>query len=354
MPNYNKSTNFASQSFYLGLDVHKKSWTVTVRTSGLEVARFTQQPSVEDLNRYLNKRYPDADFCSAYEAGFCGTHIHEALCKVGIRNIIIHPADLPKTDKQEKNKTDLHDSRAIARYLESGLLEPIYIMPVEQQERRALCRLREITVREVTRSINRLRSFLYFFGIAVPPQFQDKNYISKKFLDWLQSVQMRTAEGTYTLQQHIDQLIDQRKKVYQITKELKQAILCNYPDQYKSLLTVPGFGPITSMVLLAETGSLCRFDERDQYTSYLGLMPAENSSGETVYSNRIQSRCNKHLRRVLIEAAWTAVRTCPAMLAYYKKHAYKNTNKAIVKVARKLALIAKAVALNHSTYCADQ
>ena len=71
----------------------------------------------------------------------------------------------------------------------------------------------------------------------------------------------------------------------------------------------------------------------------------QNSSGERVYSTHIQPRCNTHLRPLLIEAAWTAIRRCPVLLAYYRKHAGKNNKKAIVKVAKKLVLIAKAVAL---------
>lgn len=90
-----------------------------------------------------------------------------------------------------------------------------------------------------------------------------------------------------------------------------------------------------------------------KYCSYMGLVPSEQSSGERVYSTHIQPRCNRHLRPLLIEAAWTAIRRCPVLLAYYKKHLGTNNKKAIVKVARKLALIAKAVALKKQLYQAD-
>jgi len=121
----NKSNNFQDQKFYIGLDVHKKSWSVTVRTMGFEVAHFNQLPDAAQLAHYLKTRYPGNQFLSAYEAGFCGTSHHHALCNAGIKNIIVHAADIPQTDKQKKNKTDLHDSRAIARYLETGLLNDI-------------------------------------------------------------------------------------------------------------------------------------------------------------------------------------------------------------------------------------
>jgi transposase len=346
----NKITDFEGQPFYVGLDVHKKSWSVTVRTLGFEVAHFTQSPDAEQLARYLRNRYPGGEFRYAYEAGFCGTQHHYNLCEAGITNIIINPADLPKTDKHTNNKTDLHDSRATARYLEAGVLRGIHIMPVDQQERRSLFRSRQIKVRDVTRCNNRLRSFIHFFGIQLPEEYRDKDYLSNRFLKWLCTIPMTTPQGMQTLHQYIQDLEYQRKQLLGLTKLLRQAIAVTYPEQYASLLTVPGVGAVTAMALLAETGELGRFNDPDQFASYLGLLPAERSSGNTVYSVKMQPRCNKYLRPLLIEAAWVAIRKCPVILKYYKKHVAVNNKKAIVKVARKLAMIAKSVAINKSNY----
>lgn len=354
MPNIvNKSTDFAEHPFFIGIDVHKKSWTITIRTLDIEVSHFTQEPEAKQLARYLINRYPGGNFFSAYEAGFCGTSPHHSLCKAGIKNIVIHPADLPQTDKQKNNKTDLHDSRAIARYLEAGVLSGIHIMPADQQERRAFFRCREAKVKEVTRCSNRLRSLLYYLGVVLPERFSDKEYICQNFLSWLCSIKLATPEGTETLQQYIEDLKYQRQQLLQLTRKLKKAIVAHFKESYTSLLTVPGIGPIIAMALLAETGDLNRFKNPDEFCSYLGFIPAEQSSSDTIYSIRIQPRCNMHLRPLLIEAAWTSIRRCPVLLAYYKKHVGKNNKKAIVKVARKLALIAKAIVINKTVYQSD-
>ena len=352
MPTLNKSTDFTGQRFYIGLDVHKKSWTITVRALGIELVHFSQEPNVDQLCHYLQSRYSGGHFLSAYEAGFCGTSLHHTLCRAGIQNIIIHPADLPESDKHKKNKTDLHDSRAIARYLEAGVLSSIHIMPLDQQQRRALFRCREAKVKDVTRCSNRLRSFLDYAGVELPELFRDKEYISRNFLLYLSTLQLATLQGTRVLQQYIEDLKYQRSQLLHLTRELKKVIVAHYKESYACLLSVPGLGSITAMALLVETGDLHRFENPDQYCSYLGLVPSEQSSGERVYNTRIQPRCNTHLRPLLIEAAWTAIRRCPMLLAYYKKHVGKNSKRAIVKVARKLALIAKAVALNKTTYLA--
>lgn len=355
MPRKNKITDFAGQTFYVGLDVHKKSWSVTVRTLDFEVAHFSQTPDALQLSHYLNNRYPGGKFLSAYEAGFSGTTIHRQLCSVGIDNIVIHPADLPQTDKQKKNKSDVHDSRASARYLEAGLLRGIYIMSPEQQQRRALSRLRETKVKDVTRCNNRLRSLIYFLGIEFNEVDQDKKYISNRMISDLRTTAMTlTPEGRSTLEQYIEELMYQRQQLTMITKKLKESIIAVHKQPYDSLLTIPGVGPVLAMGLLAETGDLHRFKDPDQYCSYLGLVPSQRSSADRTYSIGMQPRCNKHLRPLLIEAAWQAIRRCPDLLHYYKKHLPRGEKKAIVKVAAKLALIAKAVAVNNTTYNAMQ
>lgn len=350
MPVQSKFTDFSNQRFYIGIDIHKKSWTVTVRSLNMELVRFSQDPDAKQLAHYLNKRYPRGKFFSAYEAGFCGTSHHDALCKAGIKNIIIHPADLPESDKEKKNKTDLHDSRAIAKYLESGILSGIHVMPLDQQERRSLFRCRQASVGNVTRCSNRVKSLLNYYGIKLPAGLEDKEYMSRYFLNCLSKVKLCTEQGNETLQSYIEDLKYHRAKLLTLTRKLKKVMAHHYKKSYECLLTVPGIGPITAIAFLAETGDLSRFKNPDEFCSYLGLVPSEHSSGERVHSNCIQPRCNRHLRPLLIEAAWVAIRRSPDLLAYYKMHAARNNKKAIVKVTRKLALIAKAVAIKKQQY----
>src|SRR6185437_9818900 len=84
-----------------------------------------------------------------------------------------------------------------------------------------------------------------------------------------------------------------------------------------------------------------------------GLCPWENSSGESTKTKGMQPRCNRHLRPLLIEASWAAIRKSPILFAYYSKHAIRNPKQAIVKVAAKLAMIAKGVATSQQLYQSD-
>jgi len=347
--NLQNPIDFDGQKFYVGLDVHKKSWAVTIRSLGLQVARFTQPPGAGALLNYLQRNFPGGQYHSAYEAGFCGTSIHEQLCKLGIINILVHAADIPATDKQKKNKTDLHDSSSIAGYLEKGDLHSIHVLTQEQQELRSLFRLREAKVKEVTRSNNRLKSFLMYFDIKIPETVSKKEYLSLKALEWL-NLELASEAGTITLKQHVEELKYQRKRLFEITKLLRRQIQDFHNLSYKCLLSVPGIGAVTAMGLIAEIADFGRFDDPDEYCSMLGLCPWEDSSGDTIKTKGMQPRCNRHLRPLLVEASWTAIKKSPALFAYYSKHAVKDSKKAIVKVARKLALTARGVVLKQQLY----
>ena len=122
------TVSFKNQTVFVGIDVHKKQWTVTIRHCGLAQKTFSMDPEPEKLADYLKRNYPDAEYRSVYEAGFCGFEAHRALCKLGVQNIVINPADVPTSGKEREKKNDSCDSRKLARELENGSLEPIYIL----------------------------------------------------------------------------------------------------------------------------------------------------------------------------------------------------------------------------------
>jgi transposase len=345
--------DFTDQKFYVGIDVNKNSWSVTIRSLNLHLEHFSQPPSPKTLVNHLYKKYPGGDYYSAYEAGFSGTGIHEELCRQGVRNIIVHAADIPVTDKQNKNKTDIRDSRSIAFHLEKDNLHGIYIMAREWQELRSLFRLRQSKVRDLARSTNRVKSFLLYFGVKLSEVFKGNEYLSSKVLDWLGRLELNSEAGKITLRKYLDDLVYHRDQLLRITQALRKEMQTKYEQPYQCLLTVPGIGPITAAALLAETGDINRFDNPAEYCSFIGLIPWEDSSGDSIRTKGIQPRCNKHLRPLIVEASWMAIRREPRLLKYYRRYAVKNSKYAIIKVARRLALIARTVTQKLQPYNPD-
>jgi transposase len=355
MPNakLQNSFEFKDQSFFVGMDVHKRSWTITIRSIGIQVARFTQPPSVETLVNHLQRLYPGGKYYSAYEAGFCGTDIHDQLCKSGVKNIIVHAADIPTTDKQRKNKNDFHDSRAIAEKLEKGDIRGIHVLTRTQQELRSLFRLRQQKVIDVTRANNRLKSYLAYLSIELPEALSKTDNLSKRALNWLANLELVIEAGTLSLNTYCEELKYQRSQLYQITKMLRKQMQSQHAKSFECLLSVPGIGVVTAMALLAEIADFNRFKDPDEYCSFLGLTPWEDSSGETIRTKGMQPRCNRFLRPLLVEASWAAIKRDRTLFAYYSKHAKRDSKKAIVKVTRKIALIAKGVVQKQQLYDPD-
>lgn len=223
----------------------------------------------------------------------------------------------------------------------------------EGQELRSLFRFRQAKVRDLTRTTNRLKGFLLYLGVRFSEAFEGREYISSKVLTWLSQLELASEVGKITLKRYMEDLIYHRGQLLEITKALRKQMQTRYCDTYQCLISIPGIGPITAIALIAEIGDFNRFDNHAEYCSFLGLIPWEDSSGDSKYTKGMQPRCNKHLRPLIVEASWIAIRKEPQLLKYYRRHAIKNSKHAIIKVARKLALTAKGVAQKLQNYQPD-
>lgn len=141
--------NFEGQSIYVGIDVHLKSWSVTILSEHSVLKRFSQHPEPEALHKYLVSNYPGATYFSVYKVGFW---IHEILISLGINNIVLNPADVLTMSKEKLRKTDAVDCNKLACELRSGSLEGIYVPGTETLEMRSLIRLRNLIVKDSTRA----------------------------------------------------------------------------------------------------------------------------------------------------------------------------------------------------------
>lgn len=331
-----KKVDFSNENFYIGLDVHKKSWQVTILTDNLELKAFTQPPSADVLAHFLQSNYPGGNFFSAYEAGFCGYASHRKLIESGINNIVVNPADIPRMNRELVYQTDRSDSRSIARELRNKQLRGIHVFDPCDEEFRSLFRLRLTIAKDIRKACNRIKAFLFYRSITIPVEFDNANW-SNSFLKWLEvlPIDQSSARGV------LDQLVANFKYLHAqkllVEKTLRKDARERDPQLFNLLNTIPGIGPITAIGLMAEIGDINRFKNIKHFASYIGLIPRISQSGEKENIGDITYRNNAYLRPLIVEAAWQAVRADPAMLEYYKKACGKTiTKKAIIKIARKL------------------
>jgi transposase len=348
----NNQLDFKGQSFFIGIDVHKNNWSVTIRTRDLELKTLSMNPNPEELAHYLRRRYPGGNYHSVYEAGFCGFWIHRRLQALGIDNIVVHPADVPTTRKEKDQKRDPIDSRKLSRELASGSLKGIWIPATFHEELRSLSRLRHKTVRHQSRVKNRIKGLLHYYGIPIPNRVEVSPW-SGVFLNWLKELTFNHEPARYCLLTSIQELINTKQQIADIVRELRR-----YSRQpgikeivRDVLMTIPGVGFILAMTLYAEIADARRFRRFDHMACYVGLVPSVSSSGDKENIRGITERHNGYLRYLLIEAAWIAVRTDPVLTdAYCTLIRRMSKQEAIIRIAKRLLSRMRCVWINQQPY----
>lgn len=339
---------------YIGIDVHLKSWHVTICSKHIVLKSFSQPPTVEALMTHLENNYSnDYNFHSVYEAGFCGFWIHRDLVKLGVNNIVVNASDVPTTDKEKRQKRDKIDSLKLAKTLRSGILQGIYIPSIEEQGDRSLLRVRKQLVKDISRFKVRIKSHLRYKGIKIPQEYIGASgYWNKAFRKWLIDKQLLTNTGTQALVQQLESLQHLENQLNQINNSIKTlATTSRFKERMELVTSVPGIGILSGMVILTELGNIERFKRIDCLNSFAGFIPNVYSSGDKERVGSLTKRGNNYLRKVIIECSWWAVRKDPALTRYYETLCKRmKPSKAIIRIARKILSRIRYVLMNNTPY----
>jgi len=147
----------------------------------------------------------------------------------------------------------------------------------------------------------------------------------------------------------VEQLETHKAEIDQKLAELSNT--APWADDMVYLMQIPGFGLLTSMILLAAVGDIERFSRPKKLVGYAGLGAGVHSSGQKHQEKSITKQGRKELRWVLVQAAWAAVRSDPYWKAQYQRLTkVKHPNKAIVAIARRLLVAAWHILSKRETY----
>src|SRR5215203_5781012 len=125
---------------FIGLDVHKKSWSVTLQEGQTVLKRFSMEADADALVHFVQKHYPSHHVECCYESCCLGYHIYRALHTAGWQVLVVNPGDIPRINKQSSSKTDKIDSRYLCQQLAAGHLRGIYVPDEKQEQFRSLFR----------------------------------------------------------------------------------------------------------------------------------------------------------------------------------------------------------------------
>lgn len=332
--------DFTGTTIFCGLDVHKVSWRVNLRDSEFELKDFTQPADAGLLHRHLTKNYPGATYKAGYEAGFCGFGIHRALSALGIECVLLNAADIPKGDKDRRQKNDKRDARSISQELSNKKnLQSLYVPTPEWEHARTLVRNRQQQISDSTRCKCRIWHFLHFSGLPAPTKEECGQYWSRKFIKKLEDMDCNgSPELKAALQIKLQDYLQKRTLLLESTRAIRKMYRQErYWPPMKLILSIPGIGEINAAIILFELQNIFRFKTFDNLCSYTGLIPDSDDSGETKRSKGLTHRRNIYLREALIESSWVLTTKDPAMLQKYKQYCKRmHKNKAVIKIARHL------------------
>lgn len=365
-----------------GLDVHKKTVMACVLRSSAggtvetQVRTFgTMTAELEELGRWLTEQ--GCTHVAMEATGVYWKPVYNVLEERGDLQLLVVNAHHLRT--VPGRKTDVKDAEWIATLLRHGLVRASFIPDRGQRELRELTRYRATLIHQRADEVNRLQKTLEGANIKLAAVLSDVTGVSgQRILEAL--IEGRTdpeqlADMAHWRVQAKRQALEQavvgkltgvlRFVVQQQLRHLRsldeQIVACDamvqeqmrpFARELARLRTVPGIGPRTAQVILAEIGlSLDRFPTHRHLAAWAGMCPGNHQSGGRRQPARTRQG-SPWLRAALAEAAWAAGRGKTGYLPvqFRRLAARRGRKRAIVAVGHSLLVIVYYLLTRGSEY----
>ena len=281
------------EKIYFGLDISQKTIEIFALKGEKGISFGKISNTKHGLTEFFDKipKAPDS-IVVALETGTHSAWISRHLETRGFEVIVAHARDLAFIYKGDK-KSDRIDAEKLARVARADkkLLHPVKLMDAKRQEDLLAIKARDLLVKERTCIINAIRGFVRSFGI------NDTEY-SHETLNQLYNILPKELKqnlrGLFETLTAINTSIkNYDKKIARIAKE--------YPET-EILQQIKGVGPLIALSFVLIIGDANRFTSR-QCSSYTGLVPKRDQSGDVDKQLEISKCGNKLLRRLLVQGA---------------------------------------------------
>jgi transposase len=341
-----------NEKVFVGLEDSKKTWQLCVRSGGIIVHETSMPAQFEVLRNYFNNRFPECQIQVIYEAGFRGFELHDQLEMAGW-NCIVTPPHTVTQEKCQRKKNDRTDCRRLAKNLENGDYHSCFVPDKELREDRQISRTYGQVQADINRVCNRIRRMLEFHGL-------DKGLSAGPWSKAMYARVLRHLEElaiSDSLRFCFKVMLDELEHLRQLRKGLLQQLkriaeTKRYKESVEILKSAPGIGMLTAIRLLLEWGDVSRFNRKEEFACFLGLVPSDYSSGEQERQGHITKQGNRGVRSWLVECSWIAIRHDPVLMDKFRRVLRNcgSKKKAIVAVARKLAMRLRRILLSREPY----
>lgn len=244
-------------------------------------------------------------------------------------------------------KTDKADVKRLITLLIANIVPEVWVPPMHVRELRALISFRWRLGKQIAMSKNRLHSVVQRFNLQPP----DGHLLADKNQSWWDEQEFTELTG-FQVQLDLEIITHLEAQKARINRKLAELSDTEpWADDMVYLMQIPGYGLLTSMILLAAVGDISRFSHPKKLVGYAGLGAGVHDSGKKHQEKAITKTGRKELRWALVQAAWAAVRSDPYWKAQYQRLTkVKHPNKAIVAIARRLLVSAWYILTKHEPY----
>ena len=290
---------------FLGLDVHAETIAVAIADPDGEVRSLgTIANRAESIRKLVKKLGSVEQLRACYEAGPTGYVLYWQLAQLGVECAVIAPTLVP-VKAGDRVKTDRRDAERLARSHRSGDLTAVWVPDEGSEALRDLVRAREAAKADQLRARHRLSKFLLRTGRR--PETKIKLWTGVH-MTWVRQLRFEHPAQESTRLDYLHEVEHMAERVLRLEQAITDAIrLASAQTQevVRGLQALRGIAEISAVTIVSELGELSRFENARQLMGYSGAVPSENSSGKRVQRGSITKAGNAHLRRIVVEAAWS-------------------------------------------------
>jgi transposase len=290
---------------FVAFDVAKKKHALAIAEGGREgevrfLGEIENSPAaIERTLKKLGKKYDRVHVC--FEAGPTGYGLYRQVRALGHECIVVAPALIPKRSG-ERVKTNRRDAVMLARLHRAGELSGVWVPDEVHEAVRDLVRAREAGSGDLRRNRQQLLSFLLRHGRI----FEGRGHWTLAHRRWLAGQSFEHRAQQIVFQERLDAIEDAAQRLGRLDGQLRAIVpswsMAPVVGAYQAMR---GASFLVAVIFAAEIGDVRRFDTPSQLMAFLGLVPAEQSTGDTVRRSSLTLTGNRRARRALVEAAWS-------------------------------------------------
>ena len=290
---------------FIGIDAAKARNAVAIAEESRDgeiryLGEFDASPdSMRRVVQRLASKYERLHFC--YEAGPTGYGLHRLIVSLGHSCMVVAPSLIPRRPG-DRVKTNRRDATTLARLLRAGELTAVWVPDPGHEAMRNLVRARTAAVETIRVHKQQVNAFMLRHG-RIPP-------VQKKWgarhRRWLQEQKFEHPADQIVLQEYVEAVRLAEERLERIDAAILEFLPgWSLAPVVEGLMALRGVDLVVAVNFVVEIGDIRRFESPRQLMGYIGLVPEERSTGETIRRGSITKMGNARLRQLLVESAWT-------------------------------------------------